>query len=88
MFPTPAPIGDRVPHERQGQILGLYESYRGLGRLFGSVTAGVITPVIGFMGMLLVMAAITALGSMVIMLAKTVFGCRITDGDKQLSGSE
>jgi hypothetical protein len=76
----PAPIGDRVPHERRGQMLGLYESSRGLG--------GLVSPVIGFMGMFLVMAAIAALGFMVMMLGKTVLGRRITVGDKQLSGSD
>jgi len=42
----------------------------------GSV--GVITPVIGFMGISLVMAAIVALGFVVSMLGKTVLGRRIT----------
>ena len=55
-------------------MLGLYESSRGLGGLFG--------PVIGFMGMFLVMAAIAALGFMVMVLGKTVLGRRITVGDK------
>jgi len=57
-----AHIGDRVPHHRQGQMLGLYESSRGLGGLFGPVLAGVITPTIGFKGMFLVMAGIASLG--------------------------
>lgn len=69
-----------MPHERHGQMLGLYESSRGLGGLF--------VPVIGFMDMFLVMAAIAALGFMVMMLGKTVLGRRITVGDKQSSGSE
>jgi len=63
-----AHIGDRVPPHRQGQMLGLYESSRGLGGLFGPVIAGLITPVIGFKGMFLVMAGIAA----------SVMGRRIT----------
>jgi len=76
-------IGDRVPHERHGQMLGLYESSRGFGGLFGPIIAGVITPIVGFKGMFLVMAAIAALGFMVMMLGKTVLGHRISAGDKQ-----
>ncbi len=75
-----AHIGDRVPHHRQGQMLGLYESSRGLGGLFGPVIAGLITPVIGFKGMFLVMAGIAALGFMVMMLGGTVLGQRISAG--------
>jgi MFS family permease len=56
-----AHIGDRVPHERHGQMIGLYESSRGLGGLFGPVIAGATVPVIGFNGMFLVMAGIAAL---------------------------
>lgn len=48
-------IGDLVPYERQGQMLGLYESSRGLGGLLGPVLAGGLVPMIGFRGMFLVM---------------------------------
>jgi len=61
-------IGDRVPHERHGQMMGLYESSRGLGGLFGPLIAGATVPAIGFQGMFLVMAGIAALG-LVVMLA-------------------
>ena len=62
-----AHIGDRVPHERQGQMIGLYESSRGLGGLFGPLIAGAAVPVIGFNGMFLVMAGIAALGLLVML---------------------
>ena len=57
-----AHIGDRVPHERHGQMMGLYESSRGLGGLFGPLIAGATVPAIGFRGMFLVMAGIAAIG--------------------------
>jgi len=62
-----AHIGDRAPHERQGQMMGLYESSRGLGGLFGPLIAGATAPVIGFNGMFLVMAGIAALGLLVML---------------------
>ncbi len=80
-----AHIGDRVPPHRQGQMLGLYESSRSLGGLFGPILAGVIAPVIGFKGMFMVMAGIAALGFMVMMLGNTVLGRRITVGDKPIA---
>ena len=83
-----AHIGDRVPHERHGQMLGLYESSRGLGGLFGPIIAGVITPIVGFKGMFLVMAAIAALGFMVMMLGKTVLGRRISAGDRSIAAGD
>ena len=77
-----AHIGDRVPPHRQGQMLGLYESSRGLGGLFGPIIAGLVTPAIGFKGMFLVMAGIAALGFMVMMLGNTVLGRRVTAADR------
>ena len=73
-------IGDRVPHHRHGQMLGLYESSRGLGGLFGPLIAGAITPVVGFKGMFLTMAGIGALGFLVMILGNTVLGRRISGG--------
>ena len=81
-------IGDRVPHERHGQMLGLYESSRGFGGLFGPIIAGVITPIVGFKGMFLVMAAIAALGFMVMMLGKTVLGHRLRAGDAPVAAGD
>ena len=81
-----AHIGDRVPHHRQGQMLGLYESSRGLGGLFGPLLAGLITPAIGFQNMFLVMAGIASLGFMVMMLGNTVLGRRLSAGDKLSNG--
>ena len=65
-----AHIGDRVPHERHGQMMGLYDSSRGLGGLFGPVLAGVTVPLIGFRGMFLVMAGIAALGLLVMLVGR------------------
>ena len=65
-----AHIGDRVPHERHGQMIGLYESSRGLGGLFGPVIAGVTVPLIGFRGMFLGMAGIAALGLLVMLVGR------------------
>ncbi|MFC2079742.1 MFS transporter [Candidatus Bipolaricaulota bacterium] len=73
-----AHIGDRVPHHQHGRMLGLYESSRGLGGLFGPLIAGAITPIIGFKGMFGVMAGIAALGFMVMILGGTVLGRRVT----------
>lgn len=75
-------IGDRVPHERHGQMLGLYESSRALGGLFGPLLAGVITPVIGFKGMFMVMAGIATLAFMVMMFGKTLMGHRTTAAER------
>jgi MFS family permease len=63
-------IGDRVPHERHGQMLGLYETSRGLGGLFGPVLAGAITPVIGFKGMFWVMSGIALSGFLVMVIGR------------------
>ena len=60
-----AHIGDRIPHEQHGQMIGLFESSRGLGGLFGPLIAGATVPVIGFKGMFLVMTGIAALGLLV-----------------------
>jgi len=62
-----AHIGDRVPHERHGQMMGLYESSRGLGGLFGPLIAGVTVPWIGFDGMFLVMAGIAMIALLVVL---------------------
>ena len=60
-----AHIGDRVPQEQQGTMLGLYESSRGLGGLFGPLLAGALVPVTGYPGMFLTMAGIALLGYLV-----------------------
>jgi len=61
-----AHIGDRVPHHRHGQMLGLYESSRGLGAV-GPFIAGPLVAASGFQGMFLVMAGIAALGFLVML---------------------
>jgi MFS family permease len=65
-------IGDRVPQERHGQMIGLYESSRGLGGLFGPILAGATVPIIGFRGMFLVMAGIAALSVVVMLFGRIV----------------
>jgi MFS family permease len=63
-----AHIGDRVPQELQGTMLGLYESSRGLGGMFGPMIAGGLVPIVGFRGMFLAMAGIAVLGLLVMLL--------------------
>jgi len=67
-----AHIGDRVAGERQGQMLGLYESSRGLGGLLGPVLAGSLAPVIGFKGMFLIMAGIASLGFLLMLAGRII----------------
>ena len=57
-----AHIGDLVPADRQGVMLGFFESSRAIGGVLGPLVAGAITPLIGFKAMFLVMAAICLLG--------------------------
>lgn len=71
-----AHIGDRVPEEKQGQMLGLYESSRGLGGLLGPALAGGIIPSIGFTGMFFVMSGIAALGFLLMLLGRIVRASR------------
>ena len=61
-----AHIGDRVPAESQGAMLGLYESSRGLGGVLGPLIAGAIAPVVGFRHMFFVMAGIAATGFLLV----------------------
>jgi MFS family permease len=70
-------IGDSVPPHRHGQMLGLYDSSRGLGGLFGPILAGALVPLIGFEGMFAVMACIGGLGFIVMIFGKTVLGTRV-----------
>ncbi|MGB2983870.1 MAG: MFS transporter [Candidatus Bipolaricaulia bacterium] len=67
-----AHIGDLVPEERQGQMLGLYESSRGLGGLAGPAVAGVLIPLIDFRGMFLVMAGIASLGFLLMLVGRII----------------
>jgi len=57
-----AHIGDRIPADRQGSMLGLYETCRGAGGVLGPLVAGAITPLVGFRGMFVTMGSIAALG--------------------------
>jgi len=64
-------IGDRVPQERQGTMLGLYEMSRGMGGVIGPVVAGKLTPLIGYRLMFIAMAGIAALGFLVMQIRRT-----------------
>lgn len=57
-----AHIGDRVPLERLGTMLGLFEMARGFGGLLGPLLAGALVPLIGFRGMFLTMAGVAGCG--------------------------
>ena len=59
-------IGDRVPLEKQGAMLGLFESSRGLGGVLGPLIAGMLVPYTGYRGMFLAMAGLAALGLLLV----------------------
>jgi len=67
-----AHIGDRVPADRQGTMMGLYETSRGLGGVLGPIVAGLITPIVGYRGMFLVMGGIAALGFLLMHIRRKV----------------
>ena len=62
-----AHIGDLIPNERQGVMLGMYESSRGLGGFIGPVIAGSTVPLLGFQGMFMAMAGIQAVGFLLVL---------------------
>jgi MFS family permease len=59
-------IGDNSPENRQGAMLGLFESSRGMGGVFGPLVAGAIAPHVGYRGMFLSMAGLATLGLAVV----------------------
>lgn len=61
-----AHIGDSVPRERHGSMLGLFESVRGLGGILGPILAGATVPLLGYRGMFVVMAATATLGLLLV----------------------
>lgn len=65
-----AHIGDRVPEGRQGTMLGLYETSRGLGGFIGPLLAGAITPLVGYTGMFFTMAGIAGAGFLVMFIRR------------------
>lgn len=65
-----AHIGDRVPQERQGTMLGLYETSRGLGGVVGPLVAGALAPMAGFRGMFLAMGGIAVLSFLVMFVGR------------------
>jgi len=68
-------IGDRAPRDRQGQMLGLFESSRGLGGLFGPLLAGALTPLIGFSGMFFAMAGVAGVGVLLVVVRHSRVRC-------------
>lgn len=61
-------IGDTVSSDRQGAMIGLFESSRGLGGVLGPLLAGLLVPVLGFRGMIGVMAGCAAVGFVIVLL--------------------
>jgi len=57
-----AHLGDRVPIERQGEILGLFDSSRALGGMLGPLLSGILAEPFGLRGAFLAMAGVSALG--------------------------
>ena len=62
-----AHIGDLVPRDRHGSMLGLFESIRGLGGILGPILAGLTIPLLGYRGMFLVMAGTAAIGTLLVL---------------------
>ena len=62
-----AHIGDVIPAERHAVMLGLFDSTRALGGVFGPLVAGLVMPLFGFRGMFVTMAGITAFGFLLVL---------------------
>jgi len=62
-----AHIGDLVPRERQGQMLGLLTASMGLGGVLGPLVAGATVSPFGFHGMFWTLAGIAALGFLLVL---------------------
>ena len=65
-----AHLGDRVPIERQGEIMGLFDSSRALGGMFGPLIAGILAGSFGLRGAFLAMAGVSALGFCSVLLCR------------------
>jgi len=77
-----AHIGDRVPLERQGTMLGLFEMARGLGGLLGALLAGALVPLVGFPGMYFTMAGVAGIGFLAVLGERFSFPGRGSEGPK------
>ena len=62
-------IGDRIPVENQGAMLGLFDSSRGLGGVIGPLVAGTITTFLGFRGMFITMSGIAIIGLLLVIVS-------------------
>jgi MFS family permease len=65
-----AHIGDIVPPERHGQMLGLLVSSMGLGGVLGPLVAGATAASFGFRGMFFTLAGIAAVGFLLAVFGK------------------
>ena len=61
-----AHVGDLIPAERHGAMLGLFESSRAVGGVVGPLIAGAIVPAVGFRGMFLALASFAVLGFLLV----------------------
>jgi MFS family permease len=82
-----AHIGDRVPLDRHGTMLGLFEMARGLGGLLGPLLAGAIVPLVGYPGMFLTMAAVAGVGLLLVLGERRALAGRGTGATKQQARS-
>ncbi len=63
-----AHLGDVVPLERQGEILGLFDSTRALGGMLGPVLSGALAPLLGLRGAFAAMAGVSGIGFLLVLL--------------------
>ncbi|MGY4707559.1 MFS transporter [Candidatus Bipolaricaulota sp. J31] len=63
-----AHLGDVVPLERQGEIMGLFDSTRALGGMLGPVIAGSLAPLLGLRGAFAAMAGVSGIGFLLVLL--------------------
>ena len=64
-------LGDRVSIERQGEIMGLFDSSRALGSMLGPLVSGALAGPVGLRGAFLAMAGVSALGFILVLASST-----------------
>ena len=72
-------IGDIVPLERQGAMLGFLDSSRGLGGVLGPLLGGTIVSFAGYPAMFATMSAIAAIACVIVVIGLGVPGNRAKD---------
>jgi MFS family permease len=60
-------IGDVIPSERHGVMLGLFDSARAAGGVLGPLIAGAVIPFIDYAGMFVLMSGISFLGFILVL---------------------